>query len=83
MAKKTMGKPIVPSLADTISWTVCLILFLTMLATFKGVYLLHLQYGDAVFGSTNSSLALLAVGVNAALFGKFAAHCFGGCCGNS
>jgi len=63
-------KPITPTLAETVAWTVCLILFLIMLTALKGLVVLHMEFDRVAIGSSNSSLALLAAAISTALWGK-------------
>ncbi len=75
--KKT---PIIPTLAESISWTVCFILFLIMLTSLKGLAVLHMEFDRVAIGSSNSSLALLAAAVSTALWGKCVCHLLGSHC---
>ncbi|PIQ76846.1 hypothetical protein COU78_00920 [Candidatus Peregrinibacteria bacterium CG10_big_fil_rev_8_21_14_0_10_49_24] len=70
-------KHIAPSFEETIAWTVCLILFITMLTALRGAYVLHMQFGRAAIGSSNASLALMAAGINTGLWGLCIGHCLG------
>jgi|TARA_Y100000310_G_C20345432_1_gene651790 hypothetical protein len=78
MARKKK-QSIVPSLSDVIGWTVCLILFLVMITALKGAFVLHMEFGRTAFGSSNSSLALLAAGVTTWLWGKTMCCRLGAC----
>ncbi|MDD5623333.1 MAG: hypothetical protein PHI23_01325 [Candidatus Peribacteraceae bacterium] len=53
-----------------IEWFVCLLLFLASVAAFAGVYRVHFDMSGSTFGSTNSSLSLMAFAIAVSLWGK-------------
>ncbi|PIR53614.1 hypothetical protein COU76_00110 [Candidatus Peregrinibacteria bacterium CG10_big_fil_rev_8_21_14_0_10_49_10] len=68
------------SLYGVVNWTVCLILFVVMLISLKGAYILHAELGRIAFGSSNSSFSLLAAAICTALWSKSLRRCMC-CCG--
>jgi len=71
--------PVLPSLQETVAWTVCVILFIIMITALKGAYILHAELGRIAFGSSNSSFALLAAGICTSLWGRCFYCCVSKC----
>jgi len=58
-----------------VNWIICLLLFLASITSLVGVYRTHFSVGGMVFGSTASSLALLAFVVSLTLWSKWMCRC--------
>lgn len=57
------------------NWIVCLLLFLTTITALAGVYRTHFGINGMVFGSTNSSLAILAFVISLTVWSKHMCQC--------
>ena len=62
-----------------INWLICLILFLSTLASLAGVYQVHFGGAGSTFGSMNGSLSLIALGINLTLWAKWMCRCLCTC----
>lgn len=58
-----------------ITWVIGVIVLLGAIASIVGVYKAHFLAGGATFGTSNGSLALLAMAVNLAFLVKMMMHC--------
>ncbi|MDD5103808.1 MAG: hypothetical protein PHX93_05420 [Candidatus Peribacteraceae bacterium] len=58
-----------------VNWIICLLLFLTTITAFVGVYRSHFGLNGMTFGSTNGSLALLAFIVSLTMWSKWMCKC--------
>ena len=67
--------PLIPTLIETISWTVCLLLLVIMLTSLTGLIVLHMEFDRVAIGSSNSSLALIAAALSTALWWKSMKYC--------
>ncbi|MDD4628589.1 MAG: hypothetical protein PHE68_04330 [Candidatus Peribacteraceae bacterium] len=67
------------SACAAMNWIVCLVLFLTTLASLAGVYQVLFGGGGATFGSSNGSLALIALAINLMLWSKTMCRCLCSC----
>jgi hypothetical protein len=63
------------SACEAMNWIACLVFFLATLASLMGVYQVLFGGGGATFGSSNGSLALIALAVNLALWSKWMCKC--------
>ncbi|ALM14694.1 MAG TPA: hypothetical protein DEB30_00190 [Candidatus Peribacter riflensis] len=67
--------PSCSSSCAAVQWVICLLLFLASIASLVGVYRAHFATGGMVFGSTNSSLSILAFVVALTLWSKCMCRC--------
>ncbi|PIR49656.1 hypothetical protein COU79_03735 [Candidatus Peregrinibacteria bacterium CG10_big_fil_rev_8_21_14_0_10_54_7] len=67
--------PLIPTLIETISWTVCLLLLVIMLTSLTGLIVLHMEFDRVAIGSSNSSLAIIAAALSTTLWWKCMRHC--------
>ncbi|MBT3293338.1 hypothetical protein HN512_02605 [Candidatus Peregrinibacteria bacterium] len=75
MSKKQKGTMVI----DIVAWTICTILFLSTLVALKGAYTAHFGIRGMVFGSSSSSLSLIALALNIALWAKSLCWATGHC----
>ena len=75
----TMSKSPNLGTVQSIQWIVCTLMFLAMLASIAGVYQTHFTGAGATFGTTGSSLSIIAFVITAHLWVKSFACCMGIC----
>ncbi|MBU0458725.1 hypothetical protein KJ652_00245 [Patescibacteria group bacterium] len=64
---------------QAMSWLVCVLMFLAMLAALAGIYETHFVGAGATFGTTGASLSIIAFAITSHLWVRSLSCCMG-CC---
>jgi len=64
---------------QAMQWVVCVLMFLAMLASVAGIYETHFIGAGATFGTTGSSLSLIAFAITATAWLRTLSCCLGSC----